>query len=69
MWCCSLHLAADVPLSNPALVLQIGATTLKTPVDPAVIGDVLITYNAAVTKTFYVSVTLAAALNVWRFLR
>ncbi|KAL8893390.1 MAG: hypothetical protein Q9192_005311, partial [Flavoplaca navasiana] len=54
------NLVADVPSINPALVLQIGATNLKTSVDPAVIGDVLVAYNAAITKTFYVSVALAA---------
>lgn len=54
------NLVADVPSINPALVLQIGATNLKKSVDPAVLGDVLFAYNAAITKTFYVSVALAA---------
>ncbi|KAL8675343.1 MAG: hypothetical protein Q9168_000300 [Polycauliona sp. 1 TL-2023] len=55
------NLVADVPSVDPALVLQIGATNLKKAVDPAVIGDVLVAYNSAITRTFYVSVALAAA--------
>ncbi|KAI4261784.1 MAG: hypothetical protein L6R42_003024 [Xanthoria sp. 1 TBL-2021] len=54
------NLVADVPSIDPALVLQIGATNLKKAVDPAVIGDVLIAYNSAITQTFYVSVATAA---------
>lgn len=54
------NLIADVPSIDPALVLQIGATNLKKAVDPAVIGDVLIAYNSAITQTFYVSVATAA---------
>lgn len=54
------NLVADVTSINPALVLQIRATNLKNSVDPAVIGDVLVAYSAAIAKTFYVSVALAA---------
>ena len=48
------------PKMYSPLVLQIGATNLKKSVDPAVIGDVLVACNAAIMKTFYVSVALAA---------
>ncbi|KAL8731744.1 MAG: hypothetical protein Q9166_003191 [cf. Caloplaca sp. 2 TL-2023] len=54
------NLVANVPSIDPSLVLQIGATNLKKAVDPAVMGDVLRSYNSAITQTFYVSVAVAA---------
>ncbi|KAL8781141.1 MAG: hypothetical protein Q9213_006141 [Squamulea squamosa] len=54
------NIIADVPSIPPELILRTGATNLKKNVNPAVIGNVLIAYNSAITQTFYVSVAIAA---------
>ncbi|KAL8819246.1 MAG: hypothetical protein Q9223_002277 [Gallowayella weberi] len=54
------NLVADVPSIDPTTVLRLGATNIKKNLDPAIIGDVLVAYNSAITQTFYVSVAIAA---------
>jgi len=53
------NLVAVVPDINPAIVLQTGATELKTviqEVNAAALPRVLVAYNTALAQTFYVSV-------------
>lgn len=54
------NLAADVPILNPSIVLNTGATSLRNAVDPGSLEGVLIAYNDAITHTYYVSVAMAA---------
>lgn len=53
-------LARTVPTLNPAIVLRTGATELKNIVPPDMLEGVLIAYNDALTRTFYVAVATAA---------
>ena len=54
------NLAATVPNVNPSVVLNTGATSLRTAIDPGDLSGVLEAYNRAITSTFYVSVAMAA---------
>ena len=57
------NLASGVPNISSYLVLDTGATSLKTAVeeiDPGSLGGVLTAYNNAITQTYYVSVAMAA---------
>ncbi|KAJ7220160.1 major facilitator superfamily domain-containing protein [Mycena pura] len=53
-------LVARVPGVSPAIVLQAGATSLKTAVDPAFLPAVLEVYNDALMGAFDVSVAMCA---------
>lgn len=53
------NLAARVPSLEPSIVLEIGATSLRTKVDPGSLPGVLSAYNDALTSTFLVSVAMA----------
>ena len=53
------NLAANVRGLDPSIVLKIGATSLRTAVDPSKLQAVLVAYNDAITQTFYVSLAMA----------
>ena len=54
------NLAASVPDIDPSVILNTGATSLRTAVDPGNLSGVLEAYNGAIVNTFYVSVAMAA---------
>lgn len=54
------NLATNVPILNPSIVLNTGATSLRNSVDPDSLGGVLNAYNDALTHAYYVSVAMAA---------
>ncbi len=53
-------LAANVPNIDPSVILNIGATSLRSAIDPGNLSGVLEAYNSAIASTFYVSVAMAA---------
>ncbi|KAH0548114.1 hypothetical protein GP486_008157 [Trichoglossum hirsutum] len=53
-----------VPSLNPNIVLQTGATSLKTAIDPQYMDGVLFAYNRALDQTFYV-LTAMACLTIF----
>lgn len=53
------NLAANVPVLNPSIVLNTGATSLRTAVDPGSLEGVLVAYNDALIHAYYVSIALA----------
>jgi hypothetical protein len=53
-------LVKAAPNVSPSIVLSTGATDLKNVVDAALLPGVLDAYNAALTRTWYVSVAMAA---------
>ena len=55
----SIELATNVPILNPSIVLNTGATSLRTAVDSGSLEGVLVAYNGALIHAFYVSVALA----------
>ena len=55
----STNLATDVPILNPSIVLNTGATSLRDAVGSASLEGVLKAYNDALTHTYYVSVAVA----------
>ena len=55
----STNLATNVPILNPEIVLNTGATSLRTAVDPSSLEGVLVTYNDALIHAYYVSVAIA----------
>jgi hypothetical protein len=61
-----------VPSMDPNIVLQTGATSLKSAIDPKYLSGVLFAYNRALDQTFYVvtatgCLTLIGALGMeWR---
>lgn len=54
------NLLEKVPTMDPSIVLKTGATSLKGAVNAALLPDVLLAYNDALTQTFYVSLAVAA---------
>ena len=56
----STNLATNVPILNPSIVLETGATSLRNAVDQGSLGGVLVAYNDALTHAYYVSVATAA---------
>ena len=54
------NLLEKVPTLDPSIVLKTGATSLKGAVNAALLPDVLLAYNDALTQTFYVSLAVAA---------
>lgn len=44
---------------DPAMILRLGATTVKQAVPPQFLDGVLVAYNRALTQTWYVSVALS----------
>ncbi|KAJ6570110.1 major facilitator superfamily domain-containing protein [Mycena vulgaris] len=52
-------LIAQVPGVSPALVLSVGATSLKDAVDPQYLPAVLQVYNDALMSAFYVSIAMS----------
>ena len=56
----STNLATNVPILNPSIVLNTGATSLRNAVDPSSLGGVLVAYNDALTHSYYVAVAMAA---------
>lgn len=55
----STNLAANVPVLNPSIVLNTGATSLRSAVDPGSLEGVLVAYNDALIHTYYVSIAMA----------
>ena len=55
----SINLATNVPILNPSIVLNTGATSLRTAVDSGSLEGVLIAYNDALIYAYYVSVAIA----------
>lgn len=55
----STNLATNVPILNPSIVLNTGATSLRDAVGPGSLEGVLIAYNDALTHTYYVSTAMA----------
>ncbi|KAH8911766.1 MFS general substrate transporter [Coniochaeta sp. PMI_546] len=53
-------LAKAAPSVPPSVVTSTGATDLKNVVDDALLPGVLVAYNAALTRTWFVSVAMAA---------
>ena len=53
------NLAEKVPAVDPDIVLQIGATSLRTAVDRVQLPGVLSAYNDALDQTFYVALAMA----------
>ena len=53
------NLVKAIPDLNPQVVVNAGATNLKNAIDAASIPQVLIAYNAALVKTYQVSLVLA----------
>ena len=53
------NLLREIPNLDPQVVINAGATNLKNAVDASSISQVLIAYNAALTKTYQVSLILA----------
>jgi hypothetical protein len=51
--------ALDIPQLDPAAIVQIGATQLRTVVDAKLLPAVLLGYNAAVAKTFQVALIMS----------
>ena len=66
------NLKQVVPDLSPALVLKVGATSLKTAIPKQFLGGVQQAYNDAIMSTFYVAVAMASfsifgsALLEWR---
>ncbi|KAL9052160.1 MAG: hypothetical protein Q9162_005555 [Coniocarpon cinnabarinum] len=66
------NLIKDLPDYNPAAVLAVGATTLKSAIPAQYLQQVLRAYNDTLTQVFYVSVALGAlsifgaALMEWK---
>lgn len=54
------NLLEKVPTLDSSIVLKTGATSLKGAVNAALLPDVLLAYNDALTQTFYVSLAVAA---------
>ena len=54
------NLVANVPNLNPSMILNTGATSLRTSVDPGNIARVLEAYNGAIVQAFYASTAMAA---------
>ena len=54
------NLAVELPGFDPTIVSSIGATSLKSVVDPKYFPGVLIAYNKAITQTFLISVVLGS---------
>lgn len=52
------NLAANVPVLNPSIVLNTGATSLRTAVDSGSLEGVLVAYNDALIHTYYVSIAM-----------
>lgn len=52
-------LRTAVPELNPSIVLNVGATSLKSQIPRQSLPGVLFAYNRAITQTFYVSVAMA----------
>ncbi|KAK5987040.1 MFS-type efflux pump MFS1 [Cladobotryum mycophilum] len=57
-------LAKYVPAVDPAAILAAGATDWRTKVSPALLSEVLATYNFALTRTFLASMALGCATVV-----
>ena len=55
----STNLATNVPILNPSIVLDTGATSLRTAVDFGSLEGVLVAYNDALIHAYYVSVAMA----------
>ena len=53
------NLATNVPILNPEIVLNTGATSLRTAVDSGSLEGVLVAYNGALIHAYYVSVAIA----------
>ena len=51
--------AAKVPGLDPKIIIHIGATSLRTTVDPSYLPQVLSAYDKAITQTFYVSLAVS----------
>lgn len=56
----STNLAIYVPILDPSIVLNTGATSLRNAVGPDSLEGVLFAYNDALTHTYYVSVAMAS---------
>lgn len=56
----STNLANNVPILNPSIVLNTGATSLRNAVGSDSLEGVLFAYNDALTHTYYVSVAMAS---------
>ncbi|CAF9933684.1 MAG: hypothetical protein ALECFALPRED_005660 [Alectoria fallacina] len=56
----STNLANNVPILNPSVVLNTGATSLRNAVGPGSLEGVLFAYNDALTHAYYVSVAMAS---------
>lgn len=59
--------AANIPQLDPALILQTGATQLRSLVPPQYLRPLLVAYNKAVIRTWYVVVGMAALSIVGAF--
>ena len=55
----STNLATYVPILDPSIVLNTGATSLRNAVGQDSLEGVLVAYNNALTDSFYVSVAMA----------
>ena len=55
----STNLATNVPILNPEIVLNTGATSLRTAVDTSSLVGVLVAYKDALIHAYYVSVAIA----------
>ena len=56
----STNLANNVPILNPSVVLNTGATSLRNAVGTESLEGVLFAYNDALTHAYYVSVAMAS---------
>ena len=54
----------SVPEVNPKIVLDAGATNIKTAVDPQYLAGVIFQYSKALTQTFYIPAAFASLLIV-----
>ena len=53
------NIIQDAPHVDPAIILRVGATSLKNQIDPRYLAQVQQAYNDALTHTWYISVAMA----------